>query len=105
MLFELFFRLDARGQRRVAPLGWAMLAVSIFVGAGLSALGIRLYRDRIVEPLATESPGTIVPAAVDWTLSKEVLPGGTEVYVAPEDVEQQVVLAFINAWNALSFQR
>ncbi len=104
MLFELFFRLDARGRRRVAPLGWAMLAVSIFVGVGLAAFGIRLYSDRIVEALATKSPGTIVPAGVDWTLSKEVLRGGTEVYVAPEDVERQLVLAFIEAWNALSFQ-
>lgn len=103
MLFELFFRLDARGRRRAAPLGWAMLVISIFVGAGLSALSIRLYSDRIVEPLATESPGTIVPAGVTWTLSKEVLPGGTEVYVAPEDVERQLATTFIEAWNALSF--
>ncbi len=65
MLSELFFRLDARGRRRLAPMGWATLAVGIFVGVGLAAFGIRLYSDRIVEPLATESPGTIVPAGVD----------------------------------------
>lgn len=99
----IIFRQNARGRREVSTTGWIIVLLAVFCITAGTVFGIRWFSTRSIKALATASPLTIAPLGVTWTLQKQVLPGGTEVYNAPTDVKRQAVAAFVDAWNGLAF--
>lgn len=97
------FRQNARGRREISTTGWIIILLAVFCITAATVFSARWFGTRSIVPLATASPLTVAPAGVSWTLEKQVLPGGTEVYNAPPDVRRQAVAAFIDAWNGLAF--
>lgn len=103
-LLDILFRLNARGKRVTSTLGWIVIVLVIFTTSALALAGRQWWNTtRLIEPLVTALPETIQPAGVGWALSSQVLPGGTQVYSADQETQRQVLVAFLDGWNALAF--
>lgn len=101
---NLVFRRNARRRKIISSTGWVIILIAVFAVTAIVAFSVSSIAHRDVYSLATPLPATIRPTAVSWALDKQVLPGGTQVYTAPEYVKRQAVSAFIEAWNSIGFQ-
>lgn len=100
---NLVFRRNARRRKIISGTGWAILLIAAFAVTAIAVFSVSSIAHRDVYSLATPLPATIRPTAVNWALDKQVLPGGTQVYTAPDNVKGQAVSAFIDAWNSIGF--